>query len=65
MAVFAPGQTISFTDIVTTKRGCAGPQGQVEATMLNMLRANGVTFALDAQTLTLQVGNQGIQLRGG
>lgn len=62
--VTVDGDQLHFSDLVTTKRGCAGAAGQVETMLLNLLRADPITFAIDAQTLTLQAGDLGIGLGG-
>lgn len=62
--VAVDGAVLHFSDIITTKRGCAGAAGELEAAVLNLLAADGVSFVIDAQTLTLRVVDRGLQLRG-
>jgi heat shock protein HslJ len=59
------GARIQFPDIVTTKRGCDGASAQVETAVLAVLQADNLTFAIDAGSLTLQAGPQGLVLGGG
>lgn len=55
------GDSISFSDIITTKMACAGPQMQVENAVLQVLSTDGLTFAIDAGVLTIMAGNIGLQ----
>jgi heat shock protein HslJ len=58
----ADATTIAFTDLVTTKRACAGSGNVLETAVMEVLRANSVPFSIDAQTLTLTAGAAGLQL---
>jgi len=58
------GARIQFRDVVTTKRGCDGASGQMEAAVLGVLRAETLTFAIDAGSLTIMAGAQGLVLGG-
>lgn len=56
--------TMRFIDVAVTEMACDGPGGQLEAAVLPLLGADGVTWAIDAGTLTLMAGNLGLTLRG-
>ena len=57
------GDTITFSDVVTTKMACGGAGGQVEAAVLTVIGSeNPITFAIDAGSLTLMTGSIGLQL---
>jgi heat shock protein HslJ len=58
------GQNLQFSDIATTERACDGAAGQVEALFLNVLQAPAIGYAIDAGSLTLMAGDQGLQFRG-
>jgi heat shock protein HslJ len=58
------GGRIQFRDIVTTKRGCDGASAQMETAVLGTLRAETLTYAIDAGSLTLMAGAQGVVLGG-
>ena len=56
--------TLRFVDVAVTEMACEGPGGQLEAAVLPLLGADGLSWAIDARTLTLMAGNQGLTLRG-
>jgi heat shock protein HslJ len=58
----ADAGTITFGPIATTKMFCAGPGGQLEQAVLEVLNAQTVDYSIDAQTLSLQAGAAGLQL---
>ena len=56
------GDTITFGDIFLTRMACMGAPGQVEQWVLDVLSAEGgVTYAIDADSLTLTAGELGLQ----
>ncbi|MGI8928644.1 MAG: META domain-containing protein [Candidatus Limnocylindrales bacterium] len=55
------GDTITFTDLITTEMACMGGGGQVEAAVLAVLESHAITYAIDAGSLTLMAGNIGLQ----
>lgn len=55
------GESISFTDLITTEMACMGGGGQVEAAVLSVLSAQSITWAIDAGSLTLMAGDIGLQ----
>lgn len=59
--VTVDGQTLRFTDMVLTQMACTGAGAQVEQELLALLSADAVRFSIDASTLTLQVGDHGLQ----
>lgn len=59
------GDRVRLVDVALTRRGCVKPEGQaVEAEMLRLLRADALTYAIDANRLRLMVGDRGVELRG-
>jgi heat shock protein HslJ len=58
------GETLHFVDVAVTEMACDGPGGQLEAAVLPVLGADGLTWAIDAGTLTLMAGDNGLGLRG-
>lgn len=55
------GDQIRFGVIVMTRLACLGDAGEVEQEFLAVLNADSVTYAIDANTLTLQAGEHGLQ----
>lgn len=56
------GDTITFSEVIMTKMACAGAAGQVESAVLTVIGAEApVTFAIDADSLTLMAGPLGLQ----
>ena len=56
--------TLRFVDVGVTEMACGGPGGQLEAAVLPLLGADELSWAIDAGTLSLMAGNQGLALRG-
>jgi heat shock protein HslJ len=59
------GNRIRFGDIVLTKMACDRDRGEMEAAVMAVLEADNLTYAIDAGSLTLQAGAQGLVLAGG
>ena len=57
------GAGIEVSNLVLTKKACAGAGGQLESAVVGVLRAGSVAAAIDSNLLTLQAGAQGMQLR--
>lgn len=53
--------SITFSELITTDMACIGPRGDVEAAVMAVLSAESITFAIDAGSLTLMAGNNGVQ----
>ncbi len=53
--------TVDFNDLVLTRMACMGGGSQVEAAVMSVLEADGITFAIDAGSLTLTAGELGLQ----
>ena len=58
------GETLRFVDVAVTEMACDGPGGQLEASVLPVIGAEGLTWAIDSGTLTLMAGDNGLALRG-
>jgi heat shock protein HslJ len=54
------GDQIRFIDIVLTEMACAGAAGQVEQAVIALLNSDSVTWTIDASTLTLMAGQDGL-----
>ena len=54
---------IEVSDLVLTKKACAGPSAPLEAAMVAVLRSGAITTTIQGASLTLQAGSSGIQLR--
>jgi heat shock protein HslJ len=54
--------TIAFGDLVLTDRACLDAAGQVESAVLAVLGADSVAYGIDASTLTLMAGPNGLGL---
>lgn len=57
--------TIRFIDVAVTEMACDGPGGQLEAAVLPVLGSDGLTWAIDAGSLTIMAADNGLGLRGG
>ena len=57
--------TLRIGVVETTLIGCDGAVAQLELAVLAVLHAGEVDYAIDAGTLTLMAGDQGLGLRGG
>ena len=55
------GDSIAFSDIITTKMACLGPAMEVENAVLQVLSSDGLTFSIDANTLTIKATDVGLQ----
>ena len=55
------GDVLRLTDVFMTEMACAGAAGQVEQAVLVVLGADAITFAIDADQLTLLASDQGLQ----
>jgi heat shock protein HslJ len=58
------GARIRFAEIALTKMACDGARGEMEAAVLAVLHAEELTYAIEAGSLTLQAGAQGLVLGG-
>ena len=58
------GNRIRFAEIALTKMACDGARAQMEAAALGVLEADNLTYAIEAGSLTLQAGAQGLVLAG-
>jgi len=58
------GDTIAFSDIVTTDMACAGPADALERAVLGVLGAGTLSATIDAERLTLTDGTDGLSLIG-
>ena len=56
--------TLRIGELMRTLAGCDGPTGQLEAAVLAVLNAGDVRYEIDAGSLTLMAGDQGLGLRG-
>ncbi len=56
--------TLRITDVITTLQACGGAAGQLEAAVMAVLNAGEIEYAIDAGSLTLMAGDQGLGLRG-
>ena len=54
------GNTIKFSELVSTDMACGGDAATVASAVLKVLNAKAVTFAIDNTTLTLQAGDDGL-----
>lgn len=57
--------TMRISELVTTEIGCRAAAADVEAAVLAVLNAGEVGWSIDASSLTLMAGGDGIVLRGG
>jgi heat shock protein HslJ len=55
------GDAIAFANIATTKIACSGAAAQIELAVLTVLRSASISFAIDANSLTLMAGAAGLQ----
>ncbi len=56
--------TLRVGELMTTLIGCDGPAAQLEAAVMGVLNAGELEYAIDAGSLTLMAGDQGLGLRG-
>ncbi len=52
-------------ELMTTLRACDAPAAQLESAVMGVLNAEEIEYAIDAGSLTLMAGDQGLGLRGG
>jgi heat shock protein HslJ len=57
--------TMRITELFTTLRGCHGALADVEAAVLAVLSVGEIGWSVDASSLTLLAGGDGLVLRGG
>ncbi len=62
--VTAEADTLRFSDLVLTLRGCGGAEAAMEEAVLAVLGADVVAYQIDAASLTLTAGGRGLALRG-
>jgi heat shock protein HslJ len=55
------GEAVHFSEVIATEMACGGAAGQVEQAVLAVLHADAITFAIDADSLTLSAGAAGLQ----
>lgn len=55
---------LRFSEVVLTKRACPAPRGEMEVAMLQVLRAETVSYRIAADSLTLDASDLGLQLSG-
>lgn len=56
--------TIRFGGIALTEMACEGAAGEMESAVLMVLEADVVRYEIDAQSMTLSIGDHGLQLAG-
>jgi heat shock protein HslJ len=56
--------TIRVSELLTTLRACDEPAAQLEGAVMAVLSAAEIDYAIDAGSLTLMAGDQGLGLRG-
>jgi heat shock protein HslJ len=54
---------LHVTDLVLTKKACSGSGGQLEATLVDVLRAGAIGVVIEADSLTLRAGADGLGFR--
>ena len=57
--------TLRVGELMTTLRACDAPAAQLESAVMGVLNAGEIEYAIDAGSLTLMAGDQGLGLRGG
>jgi heat shock protein HslJ len=57
--------TMRISDLFTTLRGCHGALADVEAAVVDVLTAEEITWTIDASSLTLMAGKDGLVYGGG
>jgi len=55
------GDLITFSEVVMTEMACGGAAGQLEGAVLAVVGADPITFAIDADSLSLMAGTAGLQ----
>ena len=56
--------TLRVGELMTTLRACDAPAAQLESAVMGVLSAEEIEYAIDAGSLALLVGDQGLGLRG-
>jgi heat shock protein HslJ len=56
--------TLLVSELMTTLRACDAPAAQLESAVMGVLNAEEIEYAIDAGSLTLMAGDQGLGLRG-
>ena len=62
-AFVVDGGSITITGIGLTKKACPGPQGEQETAIMAVLRADSLSFVIEASSLILSAGERGLGLR--
>jgi heat shock protein HslJ len=57
------GERIRFAQLAMTEMACSGPGGEMERAVVGVLGSSAVSYAIDASSLTLDAGGQGLVLR--
>jgi heat shock protein HslJ len=60
--VTTDGMTISFGEIVLTRRACVGPEAQLEEAVMSVLGAPQAQLQVDAATMTINTGQAALVL---
>jgi heat shock protein HslJ len=60
----ATDHSLRIGDVAQTLIGCEGAVAQLEAAVLAVINAEEIEYAIDAGSLTLMAGDQGLVLRG-
>jgi heat shock protein HslJ len=55
------GDSLHFSQIVSTTMACPDPRGSVETAVRAVLDGDPITFSIDGTTLTLKVGDKALQ----
>jgi len=58
------GETLRLVDVAVTDMACPGAAGELEAIVLPILGAEALSYAIEAGSLTLMAGDDGLGLRG-
>jgi heat shock protein HslJ len=58
------GTTLRFVDVAVTEMACGGPGGQLESFVLSILGADGLEITIEAGSLTMMTGTDGLGLTG-
>ncbi|HLE89457.1 MAG TPA: META domain-containing protein [Candidatus Limnocylindria bacterium] len=60
----ATAGALKFSELVTTLRACEAAAGAMEAAVMQVLGAETVAYRIEAGTMDLSIGTQGLQLAG-
>ena len=58
------GSTLRFIDVAVTEMACDGPGGALESFVLPIIGADGLEIAIEAGSLTMMAGDEGLGLTG-